>query len=238
MPFVMCAGYWIFAFQSYWIPATGCLVILSFLTYGSISHDLVHRTLGLPGWVNQWLLSIIELLAIRSGHAYRAVHLHHHRRYPHDDDIEAMAAKMTFFGAILEGFVFVPRISIWALKHAESKRSWIIAECSLAILFIVTSVVMIPISVVPLGYVALMIAGSWIIPVITSYIPHHPTGDTEIQQTRVFRGLLFRIIAIDHLYHLEHHLYPAVPHYNWHKLATRIDPWLEENGVEPIRARI
>lgn len=34
MPFVMCAGYWVFAFQGYWIPAVLCLVILSFLTFG------------------------------------------------------------------------------------------------------------------------------------------------------------------------------------------------------------
>ena len=64
---------------------------LSFVTYGSISHDLVHRTMGLPRWVNEFFLTIIELLAFRSGHAYRLAHLHHHARFPHEDDIEGAA---------------------------------------------------------------------------------------------------------------------------------------------------
>ncbi len=44
-------------------------MLLSFLTYASTSHDLVHRNLKLPGWLNEALLSAVELLAFRSGHA-------------------------------------------------------------------------------------------------------------------------------------------------------------------------
>ena len=191
MPFVMFAAYWFFASQGYWSPAVLCLVILSFLTYGSISHDLVHRTLGISRRANHGLLSVIELLALRSGHAYRAVHLHHHRRYPHDDDIEARASKMTLFGAIIEGFSFVPRTSIWALQHAESHRGWIIVECALVVILIALSMVLLPITIVPFVYVALMFAGSWIIPLITSYIPHDPTGETEISRLACFEERWF-----------------------------------------------
>jgi beta-carotene hydroxylase len=80
-----------------------------------------------------------------------------------------------------------------------------------------------------------MIMGSWIIPLITSYIPHDPHGENELSQTRLFRGKIVSIIALEHLYHLEHHLYPSVPHHNWPELARTLDPFFEEAGVKPIR---
>jgi hypothetical protein len=82
----------VFAARNHWIPAVACLVISSFVTYGSVSHDLVHRNLGLPKRANDLLLVSIELLALRSGTAYRLVHLQHHRVYPGDDDIEGAVA--------------------------------------------------------------------------------------------------------------------------------------------------
>src|SRR5262245_10481889 len=83
MPFVWIGLYFLFATWRWWPLAVACLVCLSFVTYGSISHDLVHGNLGLRRRTNGFLLSLIELLALRSGHAYRAAHLHHHARYPH-----------------------------------------------------------------------------------------------------------------------------------------------------------
>jgi beta-carotene hydroxylase len=43
------------------------------------------------------------------------------------------------------------------------------------------------------------------------------------------------VIALEHLYHLEHHLYPAVPHHNWPRLAKRLDPYFEAMGITPIK---
>src|SRR5207248_2355523 len=123
VPFVCVAGYFWFASVRWWPLAVLCLFYLSFITYGSTSHDLVHRTLGLPRAINEFFLTTIELLAFRSGHAYRQVHLHHHARFPHDDDIEGAAAKMTFFRAIIEGMIFQPRIMLWAIKHSGRTRS-------------------------------------------------------------------------------------------------------------------
>jgi len=78
----------------WWIPAVIALVFVSFYTYGSTSHDLVHGNLGLPRRINDLLLTITELIAFRSGHAYRAAHLYHHASYPAEDDIEGAAAGM------------------------------------------------------------------------------------------------------------------------------------------------
>src|SRR5688500_6017305 len=81
VPFLLVLGYFASALSCLWPVALGCVVMLSFVTYGSVSHDLVHRSLGLPRWLNELFLTAIELLMLRSGRAYRLAHLNHHARY-------------------------------------------------------------------------------------------------------------------------------------------------------------
>ena len=87
-------------------------------------------------------LSLIELLAAQRSRVSMA-HLHHHTRYPHDDDIEGAAAKMSLMRTIAEGVVFQFRIWCWAVKHAERERRIIIGEgigcITLVLLAIATS---------------------------------------------------------------------------------------------------
>jgi beta-carotene hydroxylase len=233
-PFACVALYVTFATLHLWSLAVLTLMYLSFVTYGSISHDLVHRTLGLPRRVNEIFLTLIELLAFRSGHAYRLAHLHHHARFPHDDDIEGAAAKMSLPRTLLEGVIFQPRIMLWALRrHARTHRVVLFEVLAAAALFILCFALT-PLTPIFAVYATLMIMGSWVIPLVTSYIPHNPTGQTALAQTRLFRGKVLSIIALQHLYHLEHHLYPAVPHHNWPKLARRLDPYFKSADVTPV----
>jgi beta-carotene hydroxylase len=234
-PFAWCAGYWVFAAYGFWIPAVLCLVALSFVTYGSVAHDLVHRNLGLARRINDLLLVLIELLALRSGTAYRLAHLHHHRRYPATDDVEGAAARMTLLGALLEGVRFQTKIFAWAWRSYPGQHLRLAFEGSLILAAYLASIAVVPWSVMPITYAALLTTGAWVIPLITSYIPHDPEAEDEVHQTRAFRGVVLGLVAVEHLYHLEHHLYPAVPHHNWRKLARRLEPYLHAAGVRPIR---
>jgi beta-carotene hydroxylase len=56
-PFLLTTAFFVFAANGVWIASLVCTMLLTFLTYGSISHDLVHRTLRLPGASNEALLS-------------------------------------------------------------------------------------------------------------------------------------------------------------------------------------
>jgi beta-carotene hydroxylase len=235
LPFIWCGAYFALAAWGWWPPAVFALVALSFVTYGSISHDLVHRNLGLPRPVNDWLLCLIELLALRSGHAYWAAHLHHHARFPQPDDIEATAARRSWAGALAEGLVFQFRIWLWALRHARQVRAWVVGEGVACLALAALAVALLSVTPVPCVYAALVVVGSWVIPLVTSYLPHEPSGADELSQTRAFRGVVASVVALEHLYHLEHHLYPAVPHHNWPKLAKRLDPYLAKAGVKPVR---
>src|SRR5882724_8313124 len=121
-PFVLVTAFFLLASRGLWIATLACPVILSFMTYGSVSHDLVHRTLALPRWLNEALLCAIELIGFRSGHAYRFTHLHHHARFPADDDIEARSARMSLIGALLDGLTLQPRLWVFAMRNA--KHEW------------------------------------------------------------------------------------------------------------------
>ena len=233
IPFICVAAYFTFATLRWWPLAVLSLVYLSFVTYGSISHDLVHRNMGLSRPVNEIFVTLIELLAFRSGHAYRLAHLHHHARFPHEDDIEGAAAKMSFGRTILEGMIFQPRLMFWAAIRRHRARPLVVFEIILAISLLILCFALIPRTYIFAIYAVLMIMGSWIIPLVTSHVPHNPQGKDALSQTRLFRGKVASVIALQHLYHLEHHLYPMVPHQNWPKLARRLDPYFENAGVEP-----
>jgi beta-carotene hydroxylase len=235
LPFFWITCYFFFATLRWWPLAVLSLMALSFVTYGSISHDLVHRNLGLRRSVNDLFLSLIELLALRSGHAYRAAHLHHHARFPHSDDIEGAAAGMSLPRTLFEGVIFQFKIWLWAIKRSKQGRLLIWLEGCGCLFLISLSLILYSTTPIFLVYVVLMIMGSWIIPLITSYIPHDPRGENELSQTRLFRGKIASIIALEHLYHLEHHLYPAVPHHNWPSLARYLDPFFKRAGVSPLR---
>jgi beta-carotene hydroxylase len=237
LPFLLMGAYFILANYEWWIPAVVALALLSFFTYGSISHDLVHGNLKLPRKINTFFLSAIELLALRSGHAYRLAHLHHHRRYPNDDDIEGAASKMSLVRTLIEGLIFQPKIYLWAFKNVQKKSDKVLMTLELTFILSYILLACIVFNKTPslLIYAGLMVAGSWIIPLITSYIPHSPENQEEVMQTRLFRGKVLSIIALEHLYHLEHHLYPAVPHSNWPELAKRLDPHFSKMGLNPIK---
>lgn len=240
LPFLFFLLYFTFAFLEFWTLAVLCTMALSFTTYGSTSHDLVHENLKINKKLNTVLLSFTEVICFRSGHAYRLSHLYHHKRYPHQDDIEGAASRMTLVRTLIEGVIFQFKIYRWSLSPVTNRkfRTLILFEGIAITILSLFCIISLLYSFVPFIYLCLMICGSWIIPLITSYAVHTPEGENDLHQTRLFRGKFFSLIAFDHLYHLEHHLYPMVPHKNWPKLADRLDNYFISNGVTPVELNI
>jgi beta-carotene hydroxylase len=92
LPFLIAVGFFVLWASGSRIGPIVCAGLVTFFTYGSISHDLVHGSLRLPRTLNDVLLCGVELITLRSGHAYRVTHLHHHARFPAGDDLEGAAA--------------------------------------------------------------------------------------------------------------------------------------------------
>ncbi|MEO6005651.1 MAG: fatty acid desaturase [Opitutus sp.] len=235
-PFSCASAYFAFALHGWWIPAVLAAAGLMFITYVSTSHDLLHRTLGFPRWLNELLLSAVEMLALRSGHAFRLSHLCHHRHFPDDEDVEGKVARMSLGWALLEGVGQQTRLFVWAWPRARPlEKTWMAAEAVWAIGIVVASVALLPLTPVLLVYVLLIVTSSWLYPVATVWIPHRADTTNVLHQTHAVRGRMVPELFLQHTYHLEHHLYPSVPSFNWRKLADRLDPFLKANGVEPVQ---
>ena len=223
------------AFQLY-LLAVLCPVYLSFVTYGSCSHDLVHANCGIGRKKSHFWLSVIELCMLRSGTVYRLVHLNHHRLYPDfERDPEGRASYFTLLRTLLEGPIFQMRLCAWAFKNSrQTDRQRILLELLLVLCFLIAGLSVVHIWPWLLVYQILVIMGAWTIPLITSYLVHLPHGEDPLHQTRLYRGWLIRLIALDHLYHLEHHLYPMVSHHRWSQLAEVLNPVFEQAGLAVV----
>jgi len=233
-PFAFIAAYAALACHGHWIPAFLCIVALSFVTYTSTSHDLVHRALGLKASVNDAFLFVIELLCLRSGTSYRVSHLQHHRAFPSEADVEGHRASLSVRHALVDGLSCQFRLWAWAWRSQPSLRGRLVLEATFFVLFWVFALALAGRTPVPLVYGILVLGGSWFFPLATVYMPHDRRGEDELTQTRWFRGLAVRVLFLDHLYHLEHHLYPGVPHHKWPQLGKRLDPFLEKAGLEKV----
>jgi len=231
------AGVALFAMTVYigWWWLTPLVMFAIFVAVVTVTHDVVHRALGLGPRGTDWALLFMGLVLLESGHAYRITHLQHHRRFPHPtDDPEGYPAGMTFLGAICYGPVFLIRLWWWAWRTGHD-RAWLAVEAAAPVAALVAGVTLW--SRIPgiLVYVMMAIAGSWVYPLLTVYLPHHHYGDTPLSQTRTLRGRLLPAIFLELTYHLEHHLYPQVPSHHLPELGRRLDPYFAASGVKPVR---
>ena len=143
VPFLAMAGYVLFAWYRSWSLAIASVMMLSFVTYGSTSHDLVHRTLRLPRRLNDGLLSLIEFLSLRSGTAYRLSHLHHHRHLLEEDDVEGATAHGSLLHAIASGPTAQFRLWLWAWHNYNRMRPRLLLEgVGIVVLIILGAVAM------------------------------------------------------------------------------------------------
>jgi fatty acid desaturase len=221
-----------------WWWATPIVAFMIFVAVVTVTHDVVHRSLGLSRRQTDWALFFTGLILLESGHAYRTTHTQHHRLFPSDDDPEGYPANLSMLGALCYGPVFLVRLWWWAFRRNRSRpaqRAWMIAEGIAPLAAVGAGMPLWPRAPLLLVYATMMIVGSWVYPLLTVYLPHRDYGDTPLTQTRTLRGRIIPAIFLELTYHLEHHLYPQVPSHNLAELARRLDPFLERAGVRPWR---
>lgn len=219
------AGWW-------WL--TPMIVFGIFVAVVTVTHDAVHETLGLSRRATDWALFAMGLVLLESGHAYRATHTRHHRFFPHPDDPEGYPAELSLVGAACYGPIFLPRLWWWSYRQGRD-RGWLLVEAAAPIAVLTAGALAWPYAQGLLVYAVMVIAGSWVYPLLTVYLPHHDYGDTPLTQTRTLRGRIIPAVFLELTYHLEHHLYPQVPSHHLAALARRLDGYLAANGVRPVR---
>ncbi len=234
-PFIGVTAYIFAAYFGLWwlIPVIFFFIVVSVIT---VNHDAVHSTLGLTARQTDWVLFAMGVVLLVSGHSYYITHNHHHRIFPGDNDPEGYPSKMSLFGTLLYGPVFLCRLWWWAFHHNRGNsvlRLWLLVEGTIPILAIVSGILLWKITPALLLYSMIAIVASWLYPLATSHLPHKDYGDTLLTQSHTLRGRIIPALFLGLTYHLEHHLYPQVPSHHLAELARRLDPFFEQVGVKP-----
>lgn len=236
-PYLGVAVFALVAWQRWWWLAPVVMFGI-FVAVVTVTHDVVHRCLGLGRRQTEWALFLLGLVLMESGHAYRMTHLQHHRLFPSRDDPEGAPADLSFLGAVRYGPVFLVRLWWWAYQRSRGNRRqrvWLAAEATVPPAALTAGALLWPTAPALLAYTVMAIAGSWVYPLLTVYLPHHDYGGTPLTQTRTLRGRVLPAVFLELTYHLEHHLYPQVPSHRLAELARRLDPFLAAAGVHPRR---
>jgi beta-carotene hydroxylase len=232
-PFLCTLAYVAFAYLGWW-PLAPVAVFCLFVAIVTSAHDAVHGSLGLSKRATEWALFALGCLVLESGHAYRLTHLRHHKVFPGPDDPEGEPSRMTLWQSIAHGPSYLVRLFVWAWQRGVD-RPWLFAEAAWMLSVTVLSLVLARFTLWPLCYVAMVLAGSWSYPLLTSHLPHKDYGDSPLTQTHTLRGRIIPALFLELTFHLEHHLYPRVPTHKLHELSRRLEPYFARNGVTPWR---
>ncbi len=192
------------------------------------THEGVHGVLSRNLQWNRWLSILCALPVGQNFSAYKVLHLKHHQHLGVEGDPDHYKNYtkwnwLTFlmhWGRLIIGYpvyiVAIPILGFWQGNHSD--RLWIAIEVGLLGL-LVTTVLLSPLPP------ALLIHG-WLIPMLwintmvnIRGMSQHTLLEHEADLIRGTRTILtvplVRFFMCNENYHLEHHLYPAVP---WHHL--------------------
>ena len=215
---------WLFAslwcyHQGYWLPALACSFYF-FLTGLRQSHGAQHYSLGLSRFGHDLLLFALSMLMLGSMHAVQASHLHHHRHCLEDEDTEGQVAREKWWFPLLAGPLFLVRLhnTAWRIGTIR-QRHWIVAELLAIAAWILIVVSWMHGSAWHFHTVG-MLTGECLTAFFAVWIVHH---DTPNSAGRTQRGFWINRLSYNMFFHLEHHLYPAVPTPHLDLLADRLD---------------
>lgn len=245
-PFLLLS--WWFASQSWYVLACGASYLFFAAAFRQ-AHDGYHHSLGTGKRTTTAILLLLSVVLMTSLHSIRATHMEHHRNPLGDSDIEGSLAKVSWWQAMLGGVTY--RLSIYRQGlRLSSRRNQRIAylEFGLIALVIATALVLsvFPIAVpaiamsaqVLMYHILTMMLANASVGIIAVWGVHHDCDETV---ARTERNLLVNFLTFNLLYHVEHHLFPAVPSNHLPQLAKRLDaevPHLTEARVLPTMANV
>ena len=197
------------------------LSFIFFLTGLSQVHGAFHNSIGLPRWADDGVMVVLSGLMLGSMHAVRINHLRHHRHCLGDEDVEGQSARLPAWRALVTGPLFPMRMHIKALQVARSNdRRWIVAELALSAMLL--AVLALPGPGWLHYHILAMMAGQCLTAFFAVWTVHHDC-EQEGLFARTIRGALKSRATWHMFYHLEHHLFPAVPTCRLAQLAERLD---------------
>ena len=232
-----------FLLLSWWSVSEGWWLIALTATFFFFTaalrqaHDCYHRTLGVGKVATELMLFVLSMTMLCSTHAIRHTHLNHHRDPLGESDVEGNWARLPWYKAILGGELFSIMIQWFGLTQSSRRNRLLVAVDMLLIVSVVVTafITMHPVLVYQ---VLVMILANAMVGFFAVWSVHH--GCDEIVYARSERHPLINLLTFNLLYHIEHHLFPAVPTNHLPLLAKRLDdhaPQWTQQPVIPVLAQ-
>jgi fatty acid desaturase len=197
-----------------------------FLTSLRQVHNGFHNSLGTNKFLTWFSLFSNSILMMVSIHAVKFNHLRHHKYCLSERDQEGKAAHMNWLGAILYGpmhMFLIHRITIKEGNRSYKKNvlAELVAICAFASIVFYFQIHFL------IYHVIVMIIGEFLMAFFAVWTVHHDTEENP-SIARTQRNQWKNKLTFGMFYHLEHHLFPAVPTIKLPELARRIDKAIPE----------
>jgi fatty acid desaturase len=211
---------WALAYYGYYLLALPFSAFF-FLTGLRQVHNGFHNSLGTNKFLTWFTLYSNSILMLVSIHAVKFNHIRHHKYCLTEDDYEGKSAGMSWYGAILYGpiHIFLIHKVTLQLGNKTYRRNVLLELASIAVFIFIAFYLQIYFL---LYHITIMIIGEFLMAFFAVWTVHHDTVDSP-EFARTQRSRWKNKLTFSMFYHLEHHLFPAVPTIKLPELAKRID---------------
>ncbi len=196
-----------------------------FLTGLRQVHNGFHNALGTSKFLTWLTLYLNSLLMLVSVHAVKFNHLRHHKYCLGEEDYEGKSARMSWYGALLYGPIHIFLIHKLTFERGgrRYKRNVLLELLSISVFVFAAFYFNVHFLIY---HIVVMVAAEFSTAFFAVWTVHHDTDSPELARTQ--RTGWKNRITFSMFYHLEHHLFPAVPTIKLPELAKRIDRALPE----------
>lgn len=214
-----------FAYFGYYLIALPFSAFF-FLTALRQVHNGFHNSLGTNRFLTWFTLFSNSILMMVSIHAVKFNHIRHHKYCLSENDYEGKAARMSWYGAILYGpvHIFLIHKATWQLGNKTYRKNLLLELAAIAAFVSVILYFQLDFLIY---HLCVMFFGELLMAFFAVWTVHHDTDESP-EFARTQRVGWKNKITFSMFYHLEHHLFPAVPTIKLPELAKRIDEVLPE----------
>lgn len=205
----------------FYVPALACSFMF-FLAGLRLVHGAYHYSIGLSKPATESVMVLLSILMLGSMHAIQFNHLRHHKHCMSDDDVEAMSATLKGWQAVLLGPWFPIKLHLTALRLGTNRqRQWVLLELFLNMGWILMVFLCLKVSCLKY-HMFVMALGQCLTAFFAVWTVHHDC-DKDYIIARTIRNGLKSFVTLDMFYHMEHHLFPAIPTSKLPEVAKRLD---------------
>ena len=220
-----------FLASSLWLLAVPC-AFMFFLTALRLNHEAIHHNLGFGPAGHGRVMHGLSMLMLLSNHSVAFNHLRHHKHVGTNSDLEGKCGRMPGWKVLLYGPVFPLETHLCAWREGGLRMRRVMRKDA-ALNCVIPALALVP----GLGFlwvwIALMVVAQCLTAFFAVWITHHGCADEDVLMARSQRNPLVNLVSYNMFFHLEHHLFPAVPVSRLPRLARRLDA-----AFPDVRARI